>query len=70
MGDGNVDGVRGGRRPVVVGAAVGITEHRVGGQYLLKSVVGTLRRLATGVGMVGTQPKPVGVQDLGLGRGR
>jgi hypothetical protein len=54
----------------MVCAAIGITEHRVGGQHLLKSVVGTLRRLMTRVGMVGTQPEAIGVQDLGLGRGR
>lgn len=54
----------------MIGAAIGSTEYRVGGQHLLKSVVGTLRRLMTRVGMVGTQPQAIGVQDLGLGRGR
>ena len=54
----------------MVGAAIGITEHRVGGQHLLKSVVGTRRRLVTRVGVVSTQPEAVGVQDLSLGGSR
>jgi hypothetical protein len=54
----------------MVCAAIGITEHRVGGQHLLKSVVGTLRRLITRIGMVGAQPEAISVQDLGLASGR